>query len=147
MDCRPSDSLGRTGGLRATRGGVIVNITSGASLIGEYTIPGIAYGPTKAALDRLTTLLARDLRDDGIAVFAVDPGYTRTQGAEQTAESVGLDLSDAHDPSVPASFVADLVEADAEVSTGRIFRTVAGKGPVLMADARAPTAEGVEIEL
>lgn len=136
-----------TPSMRGVGGGVIVNITSGASLIGEYTVPGIAYGPTKAALDRLTTLLARDLRPDGIAVFAVDPGYTRTQAAEETAESVGLDVSDAHDPSVPAAIVADLVEADIEVSTGRVFKTVAGQGPLLMADFRAPRAEGVEIEL
>ena len=95
----------------------------------------------------MTTLLARDLRADGIAVFAVDPGYTRTQAAEETAGAVGLDVSDAHYPSVPASLVADLIEADIEVSTGRVFKTVAGKGPVLIADARAPRAEGVEIEL
>lgn len=133
--------------MRAVGGGAIVNITSGASLIGEYTVPGIAYGPTKAALDRLTTLLARDLRADGIAVFAVDPGYTRTQGAEQTADAVGLDVSDAHDPGVPAAIVADLVAADSELSTGRVFKTVAGKGPVLMADAHVPRPEGVEIQL
>ena len=61
-------------------------------------------------------------------------------------DAVGLDVSDAHDPSVPASIVADLVEADIEVSTGRVFKAVAGKRPVLMADARAPRAEGVEIQ-
>jgi NAD(P)-dependent dehydrogenase (short-subunit alcohol dehydrogenase family) len=133
--------------MRDAGGGVVVNITSGAALIGEYTVPGIAYGPTKAALNRLSTLLARDLRADRIAVFAVDPGYTRTPLAVQTADAAGLDVSSAHDPSVPACIVADLIEADIEESSGRIFRTVEGKGPLLMADAGAPMPEGVEISL
>src|SRR5262249_5949301 len=71
--------------MRANGGGVIVNITSGAGIIGAYSTPGITYGATKAALNRLTTLLARDLAPDNIAVFALDPGYTRTVLVVQTA--------------------------------------------------------------
>ena len=133
--------------MRAHGGGVIANITSGAAIIGEYDVPGITYGPTKAALNRLTTLLARDLAGDGIAVFALDPSYTRTVLVEQTARQAGLDASDAHEPEVPARLLADLVEADPRVSTGRIFKTVEGKGPVLVADSRLPMPEGVELDL
>jgi NAD(P)-dependent dehydrogenase (short-subunit alcohol dehydrogenase family) len=133
--------------MRANGGGVIANVTSGAGIIGQYEVPGIAYGSTKAALNRLTTLLARDLAADGIAVFALDPGYTRTVLVEQTAEQAGLDASEAHEPEVPARVLADLVEADAALSSGRIFKTVAGKGPVVMADGREPMPEGVELDL
>jgi len=133
--------------MRSTGGGVIVNVTSGAGIIGAYTTPGITYGATKAALNRLTTLLARDLAPDGIAVFAVDPGYTRTVLVEQTAEQAGQDLSTAHPTDVPAGVIADLIEADATVSSGRIFRAVEGKGPVLMADSHLPMPDGVELDL
>ena len=44
--------------MRSVGGGVIANVTSGAGLIGAYDPPGIAYGSTKAALNRLSTLLA-----------------------------------------------------------------------------------------
>lgn len=133
--------------MRDHGGGVIVNITSGAGLIGEYTVPGITYGTTKAALNRLSTLLARDLADDGIAVFALDPSYTRTELVVQTADQAGLDASDAHDVGVPARLLADLVEADPAVSSGRVFTTVEGKGPVLVADANVPKPEGIEVFL
>lgn len=133
--------------MRANGGGVIANITSGAGIIGEYTVPGITYGSSKAALNRLTTLLARDLADDDIVVFALDPAYTRTVLVEQTAARAGLDAAEAHEPEVPARLLADLVEARAEVSTGRIFKTVEGKGPVLMADSREPMPEGVELDV
>lgn len=133
--------------MRAAGGGTIVNITSGAGIIGAYDTPGITYGSTKAALNRLTTLLARDLAPDHIAVFAVDPGYTRTVLAVQTAEQVGLDSSLAHPPEVPAGVVADLVEADPVLTSGRIFKAVEGKGPFLMADSHEPMPEGVEVDL
>ena len=133
--------------MRANGGGVIANITSGAGIIGEYTVPGITYGSSKAALNRLTTLLARDLADDDIVVFALDPAYTRTVLVEQTAAQAGLDAAEAHEPEVPARLLADLVEARAEVSTGRIFKTVEGKGPVLIADSREPMPEGVELDV
>jgi NAD(P)-dependent dehydrogenase (short-subunit alcohol dehydrogenase family) len=133
--------------MRANGGGVIANVTSGAGIIAEYTVPGLAYGTTKAALNRLTTLLARDVAADGIAVFALDPAYTRTTLVEQTADQAGLDASEAHEPEVPARLLADLVEAPAEVSTGRVFMTVEGRGPIVMADGREPMPEGVEVDL
>ena len=134
-------------GMRERGEGVVVNVTSGAGLIGVYDTPGIAYGSTKAAVNRLSTLLARDLGVDGIAVFAVDPGYTRTYLVEQTAAQVGLDAANAHPPEVPASVIADLIEADIAVSTGRVWKTVAGEGPRLVADSSTPMPEGIEVQL
>lgn len=133
--------------MRSRSGGAIVNITSGSGLIGEYDVPGIGYGTTKAALNRLSTLLARDLEPDGISVFAVDPGYTRTALVQQTADTAGLDASDAHLPSVPAGIVADLLEADATTVSGRIFAARDGMRPLVVADSHLPMPEGVEMDL
>jgi NAD(P)-dependent dehydrogenase (short-subunit alcohol dehydrogenase family) len=133
--------------MRSTGGGAIVNVTSGAGLIGEYDVPGITYGTTKAALNRLSTLLARDLRPDGIAVFAVDPGYTRTVLVEQTAATAGLDASEAHPPAVPAGMVADLIEADPAMTSGRIFRTEEGRPPLVVADSGRAMPEGTELQI
>jgi NAD(P)-dependent dehydrogenase (short-subunit alcohol dehydrogenase family) len=134
-------------GMRAAGGGVIANLTSAASWIGTYSVQGITYGPTKAALDRLTTLLARDLEPDNIAVFALNPSYTRTVMVEQTADQTGLDPSLAHPPEVPAKLMADLVEADIATSSGKIFTTVPGHRPFLIADVHESQPRGKEIEL
>jgi NAD(P)-dependent dehydrogenase (short-subunit alcohol dehydrogenase family) len=133
--------------MRSRGGGAIVNITSGSGLIGEYDVPGIGYGTTKAALNRLTTLLARDLEPDGIAVFAVDPGYTRTALVEQTATAAGLDASDAHSTAVPAGVVADLLQADSGTVSGRIFAAREASGPLVVADSHEPMPEGYELDL
>lgn len=132
--------------MRSTGSGVIVNVTSGAGLVGEYTVPGITYGPTKAALNRLSTLLARDLGPDGIAVFAIDPGFTLTALVEQTSDQAGTDVSTAHPPGVPASAIADLIEADSAESTGRVFKAVAGHRPFLVLDSRWPMPTGDEVD-
>ena len=133
--------------MRGHGGGVIVNVTSGAAFIGQYTVPGITYGPTKAALNRLSTLLARDLEPDGIAVFAIDPGFTLTVLVEQTSEQAGTDVSMAHPPEVPAGAIADLVEADAALTTGRVFKAVAGHRPFVTADSHEPMPTGYEVDL
>jgi NAD(P)-dependent dehydrogenase (short-subunit alcohol dehydrogenase family) len=133
--------------MRGAGGGVIVNVTSGAGIIGAYTTPGITYGATKAALNRLSTLVARDLRADNIAVFSVDPGYTRTVLVEQTAEQAGQDLSTAHSTDVPAGVIAALIEADIDQVTGKVWRSAEGRGPILMVDSHLPMPEGIEVDL
>lgn len=132
--------------MREHGGGVIVNVTSGAGLIGHYTVPGITYGSTKAAINRLSTLLARDLAPDHIAVFALDPSFTRTTLVEQTSEQAGTDLSQAHPVEVPANAIADLVEADASHTSGRVFKAVNHHKPFLMADSHQPMPTGAEVD-
>lgn len=124
--------------MRSRGGGVIVNITSSAADMVEGDVPGIAYGASKAALNRLTLALARDLRPDGIAVFAVDPGYVRTEVAEQAATHPGwdIDIGMAHPPEVAASGIAELVERDGDEVSGRFWRVVRGQPPVLAHDGR-----------
>jgi NAD(P)-dependent dehydrogenase (short-subunit alcohol dehydrogenase family) len=64
----------------------IVNVTSGLGSLTLHTDPtwkyyhvkGAAYGPSKAALNAYTIMLAYELRDTVFKVNAVDPGYTAT---------------------------------------------------------------------
>ncbi|HEU5319133.1 MAG TPA: SDR family oxidoreductase [Chloroflexota bacterium] len=60
--------------------GRIVNVSSGA---GNQAWPlASAYATSKAALTRLTENLAAELRDTGVAVFAISPGIVRTAMVE-----------------------------------------------------------------
>jgi citronellol/citronellal dehydrogenase len=124
--------------MRAHGGGVLVNVTSSAADLVEGDVPGIAYGATKAALNRLTLALARDLRPDGITVFAVDPGYVRTEVSEQAATHPGwdIDIDTAHPPEVAARAIAELVERDGGEVSGRFWRVISGQPPVLTHDGR-----------
>jgi NAD(P)-dependent dehydrogenase (short-subunit alcohol dehydrogenase family) len=126
--------------MRAAGEGVIVNVTSDAAELYEGIVPGIPYGSTKAALNRLSIALARDLRPDGIAVFAVDPGHVRTEVAEQAAQHPGwdIDIDEAHSPAVAANAIADLIERDAAEVTSRVWRVVREGPPLLRHDGRAP---------
>jgi NAD(P)-dependent dehydrogenase (short-subunit alcohol dehydrogenase family) len=64
----------------------IVNVTSGLGSLTLHTDPtwkyyhvkGAAYGPSKAALNAYTIMLAYELRDTAFKINAVDPGYTAT---------------------------------------------------------------------
>ncbi|MGE0881038.1 MAG: SDR family NAD(P)-dependent oxidoreductase [Acidimicrobiia bacterium] len=132
--------------MRTNGGGAICNVTSGSGLIGEYTVPGITYGATKAAVNRLSTLLARDLAPDNICVFALDPSFTLTALVEQTSEQAGTDLSTAHPVTVPANAICDLVEADSANVSGRVFKAVNHHKPYLMADSHQPMPTGIEVD-
>ncbi len=59
-------------------GGVIVNVSSGASTLGS---PGeyVWYAASKGAVDSFTIGLGRELAEEGIRVIAVAPGLTETE--------------------------------------------------------------------
>ena len=90
-------------------GGIIVNVSSGSAIPGPDSPPGIAYGTSKAALNRLTFSLARDYRPANIAVVALDPGFTRTEITEIGAAAAGRDASNAHPVEVPAKAAWHLI--------------------------------------
>ena len=99
--------------MREQGGGMIVNITSGAAHTDSGAMPGEggegpAYPASKAALDRLTLALAKELRPHGIAIIGVDPGFTLTETAEMLAETRGYVVADANPMAFPASTVAYL---------------------------------------
>jgi len=61
-----------------TRGGRIVNVTSGAAYLPAGRFPSTAYAPSKAAVHRFSELLAAQLAPRGVFVFAISPGLVRT---------------------------------------------------------------------
>jgi NAD(P)-dependent dehydrogenase (short-subunit alcohol dehydrogenase family) len=75
--------------------GLIVNVSARGAERYRYNV---AYGAGKAALDKMTRDMARDLHDDGVAVVSIWPNVTRTEnldagaGTEATARFGDLDL-------------------------------------------------------
>ena len=66
----------------ARGGGRIVNITSGAAYLPPGGFPSTAYGPSKAAVHRLSEMLADQLAPRGVFVFSISPGLVRTAMTE-----------------------------------------------------------------
>jgi NAD(P)-dependent dehydrogenase (short-subunit alcohol dehydrogenase family) len=64
--------------LRRTRAGRIVNVSSESGSLAEMGAGPPAYQVTKAALNALTRTLAGELREAGILVNAVCPGWVAT---------------------------------------------------------------------
>ena len=63
--------------MRARRSGRIVNISS---LLGEISVPGSGiYGGTKHAIEALSDALRMELKQFGISVVVVQPGFTSTE--------------------------------------------------------------------
>jgi NAD(P)-dependent dehydrogenase (short-subunit alcohol dehydrogenase family) len=72
-------------GMKERRAGCIITIASPRT---KMVTPNLsAYCMGKTAQARLTELLAAEVKDCGITAFAVDPGTTVTQMAEQTIHS------------------------------------------------------------
>ncbi|MGH3454639.1 MAG: SDR family NAD(P)-dependent oxidoreductase [Nocardioidaceae bacterium] len=92
-------------GLR-TRQGRIVNVSSDAA-VEPYEGWG-AYGSSKAALDRLTAILAAE--EPALRVYAVDPGDMRTQLHQDAFP--GEDISDRAEPETVVPALLRLVEGD-----------------------------------
>jgi 3-oxoacyl-[acyl-carrier protein] reductase len=59
-------------------GGRIINITSGAAYQPAMPEHSTAYGPSKAAVHKLSEVLAVRLAEQGVVVFSVSPGLVRT---------------------------------------------------------------------
>jgi len=68
--------------------GRIINITSSAANK-RYPVYS-AYGASKAALTHVTGSLAEAAREYGIAVFALSPGFVRTDMTEALADAAGI---------------------------------------------------------
>jgi citronellol/citronellal dehydrogenase len=118
-------------GMRARGRGWIVNVSSATSRHpkGPPFDPGIKlgststlYGATKAALERITTGLAAEVYDDGIAVNSLAPvAAVRTPGAEA---HLGALLDQRPEIVEPVELLADaalvLATCDPATMTGRV---------------------------
>jgi NAD(P)-dependent dehydrogenase (short-subunit alcohol dehydrogenase family) len=120
--------------MRERGGGVIVNMTSGAGdLMPVPSAPAgdgpirigerVAYAASKAALNRLGNVIAAELRDIGIAVVSVDPGFTRTELVELMGERGLVDPDAAVPMDVPMKTILHVVTSDDPMAyTGTILR-------------------------
>jgi NAD(P)-dependent dehydrogenase (short-subunit alcohol dehydrogenase family) len=114
----------------ARRRGRIINVASGA---GTVAIPYLsAYVVSKAALIRLTECLAREGREFGIRVFAIQPGTVRTTMAELVLTSDAgrkwlpwfkdyFDQRQDVPPTVAAQLVLFLASGRGDVLSGRFL--------------------------
>jgi len=70
--------------LRLSRDPRIINISSSMGALDNLSGESAAYRLSKAGLNAQTILLSNDLKNDGIKVYAVSPGWVRTEmgGAE-----------------------------------------------------------------
>lgn len=102
--------------------GLIANISSSGAV--EYAWH-VAYGVGKCALDRMTADCARELRDTGVSMVSVWPGFVRTERIDVAVDSgvelpPSLDLSAAESPRFTGRAVAALaVDADRSRFTGQ----------------------------
>ncbi len=75
--------------MRARGGGVIINVSSLSSAVSS---PGFTvYSATKGFVNTLTTALAHEGRRLGIRVYAVAPGYVRTELLDRVSPEVTPD--------------------------------------------------------
>ena len=64
--------------LRRSPHGRLVNVSSGAGSLAGMGAGAPAYSVSKAALNAITRILAAELKDDGVLVNAVCPGWVAT---------------------------------------------------------------------
>lgn len=99
--------------LKRSGGGQIIMISSGKGSFSKLAADHPAYRVSKTALNALTVVLADELRDSGVQVNAVTPGWVRTH------------LGGAHAPrSVEegADGTVWLATLDGPLPTGKFFR-------------------------
>ncbi|HEY1295349.1 MAG TPA: SDR family NAD(P)-dependent oxidoreductase [Chloroflexota bacterium] len=111
-------------------GGTIVNITSGAARHPQAPVVAAtpadldamdpSYGITKAALDRITTAYASELKAHNIAIVSVSPGLVITERIRQAAIRRSVNFDRAESPDVIASAVAAICR-DGMQYTGRVL--------------------------
>ena len=110
-------------GMKERGGGWILNISSHAAIHPDKSQPGrggTVYGMCKAALERFTTGLAQEVRDDNIGVNVISPGLVATPGVIHHKL-----INDSNRSRVtPVEHMAEaclrLVHGDARALTGRI---------------------------
>jgi NAD(P)-dependent dehydrogenase (short-subunit alcohol dehydrogenase family) len=97
------------------QGSKIVNVTSqiGSMVVAQRIGRDIGYAASKAALNMITVKLAVRLKDDGVTVVALHPGYLRTDMG-----GAGADL----DPVATAAQIAGLIDGWTLADTGKFYR-------------------------
>lgn len=115
------------------RGGAIVNVSSGAAVLGS---PGeyVDYAASKGALDTLTVGLAKEVAAEGVRVNAVRPGFIYTDLHARGGEPGRVDrlkstvpMQRGGSPEEVANAVLWLLSDEASYVTGAILDVAGGK--------------------
>jgi len=112
------------------RCGNIINLSSVLAIRIKYSIP---YGASKAAIERLTLGLAKEMKKYNVAVNALRPDFTVTEAVK--SELPDANTSDWQKPEMWGKYAALVAAQDAESLTGRILDEPALKeifGPVAL---------------
>lgn len=101
----------------ARKRGLIVNISSWAA---QKHSGNVAYGVSKAATDKMTADMAKELKPHDVVVVSLYPGLVRTEKVMEAAQ--WLDLSNSESPEFIGRAVAALA-ADTDVirHTGKVL--------------------------
>ncbi len=121
---------GVLGAMIERKHGRIVNVASGAGAVGVPYMS--AYAASKTALIRFTEVVAQEVAQHGVSLFAIEPGTVRTAMATFALESpAGLRwipwyrniFEEKQDvlPEYSAELVVRLARGDADLLTGRFI--------------------------
>ena len=98
------------------RSGLIVNISA---LAARKYLGNVAYGVSKAATDKLSSDMAEELREHGVAVVSLYPGLVRT---ESVLAAGVFDLSNSESPQFLGHAVAALAaDPDVYARSGQVL--------------------------
>lgn len=97
--------------------GVIINISSILALQVQYSVP---YGATKAAVERFTAGVSRELRKTNVSVTALRPFFVKTEVVSEFLDGRS-DMSAWEEPAMWGAYCAMVAAADPAVTTGKIF--------------------------
>ncbi len=97
--------------MREIGGGIIFNVSSGAGQNETRALPGaggwpLTYSVTKAAFNRSTAGLAKELRADRIAVVNIEPGVVATERMTLLTSREGIDVMAGVPMDVPGAVCA-----------------------------------------
>lgn len=73
------------------KSGLIVNVSFWAA---QKFMGNVAYGVAKAAVDKMSSDLAEQLREHGIAVLSLYPGLVRTEDIQRNAQYFDMSNSE-----------------------------------------------------
>ena len=77
--------------LRESDRAMILNLSSASGIIQDVRSPDYSYGMSKAALNMFTGKLRHELAGSGVTVYAIHPGWVRT---DQGGPEAPLDVSE-----------------------------------------------------
>jgi NAD(P)-dependent dehydrogenase (short-subunit alcohol dehydrogenase family) len=97
--------------------GVIINMSSILALRVQYSV---AYGATKAAVERMTQGMARELRKTNISVCAMRPFFVKTEVVTEFLDGRS-DTSDWEEPEMWGVYCSRIAGAESADTTGKIF--------------------------